>query len=421
MHILEQLGVALGLATLAGVNLYLTVFLAGLAVRFDLLHLAEKHEALAVLGHPLVLVVAGILFFMEFLADKVPWVDSLWDSVHTFIRPVGAVLLGLQALGEMPVYLQVIAALVAGGAALTTHTAKAGTRLAVNHSPEPVSNISLSVAEDAGVAGGVFLTLLHPVVALGVFATLLVILWIILPRLWRMGKTSLWLMWNKLKMPGRTVPIAEPVELRPFMDDTQRDLLRLYANVEESDVQATVRCVSARSKGIKGLLSNLKGTLALVRRSDHVFFCANKGFRVRLFRVPLSGATVRVDSRFLSENLIVEHPTAKAVFRFHRGQGDIAQSVCLHLTALMKEASQPVTPISVRTPEEAKPQLSPTPSAAEAPSMSAAAGLEPEPTAAKDEVTPMPAVAMVEIKKDAEEESLEEKPQARPNPLPAAG
>ena len=143
MQLLEQLGVALGLASLAGVNLYLTVLLAGAMVRYDILHLAQQYQHLEVFGHPIVLTVAGMLFAMEFFADKIPWVDSLWDSVHTVIRPVGGTLLGLQAMGQMDPWMQVVAGLIAGSAALTTHSAKAGTRLLINHSPEPVSNISM--------------------------------------------------------------------------------------------------------------------------------------------------------------------------------------------------------------------------------------------------------------------------------------
>lgn len=191
MEILEQLGLALGLASLAGVNLYLTVLLAGTLVHFNLLHLADKYADLAALGHPWVIGVAGGMFLVEFFADKVPWVDSLWDSVHTFIRPVGGTLLALQAVGEMPPHVQVVAGLLAGGAALTTHTAKAGTRLLVNHSPEPVSNVALSVGEDAAVVGGSFLVLLLPVVAFFATVVLLVVLWLILPRLWRLLRGSL--------------------------------------------------------------------------------------------------------------------------------------------------------------------------------------------------------------------------------------
>ena len=185
MHILEELGLALGLASLAGLNLYLTVLLTGLMVRFDALHLAAKYESLAVLGHDWVLITAGALYVIEFVADKVPWLDSLWDSIHTLVRPIGGTLLAMQALGDMPPHVEVIGALLAGGAALTTHSAKAGTRLLANHSPEPASNIVLSLAEDIIVAAGTLVMALKPIIALCVFTAALIVLWLVLPRMWR--------------------------------------------------------------------------------------------------------------------------------------------------------------------------------------------------------------------------------------------
>jgi len=190
MQILEQLGLALGLASLAGLNLYLTVFLTGLLVRFDALHLAAKYQSLEVLGHDWVLIAAGVLYAIEFFADKVPWLDSLWDSVHTLIRPVGGTILAMQALGEMPPHLEVIGALLAGGAALTTHSAKAGARLLANHSPEPASNIVLSIAEDITVVAGTLVMLMKPVLALCLFSAALIILWLVLPRMFRVLRRS---------------------------------------------------------------------------------------------------------------------------------------------------------------------------------------------------------------------------------------
>lgn len=190
MQILEQLGLGLGLASLAGLNLYLTVFLTGMLVRFDVLHLAAKYQTLEVLGHDWVLIAAGVLYVVEFFADKVPWLDSLWDSVHTFIRPVGGTILAMQALGEMPAHMEVVGALLAGGAALTTHSAKAGTRLLANHSPEPASNIALSITEDILVAAGTLIMVLKPVIALCLFTAVLIVLWLLLPRLWRVLRRS---------------------------------------------------------------------------------------------------------------------------------------------------------------------------------------------------------------------------------------
>ena len=130
-----MLGVALGLATLAGVNLYLTVFVTGLAVNQHWITLSQQYEPLQVLAHPAIITIAGILYFIEFLADKIPWIDSAWDSVHTVIRPIGGALLAVQVLGQSSPTLDVIIMLLAGGTSLIAHTSKASTRLVANTSP----------------------------------------------------------------------------------------------------------------------------------------------------------------------------------------------------------------------------------------------------------------------------------------------
>lgn len=361
MHILEQLGVALGLATLAGVNLYLTVLITGLAVRFDLLNLASQYQQFDVLGHPVVLAVSGVLFCMEFFADKIPWVDSMWDSVHTFIRPVGGVLLGLTALGDMPIYLQVVAALVAGGAALTTHGAKAGTRLLVNHSPEPVTNATLSVTEDVAVVGGTALALLHPVIGLVVFATVLIVIWMVFPRLWRGIRATWWLMWNKLKMPGKRQPLTEPVELQRWTGEELRDLLKVQAGLEESELLSTARCLSGKSRGVRGLSANLDGVLILTTRQDKLYFAASKGLSDRVFRLSLTGSSVLVESRFLSENLILHTRNVRAVFRFPRGQSAIVETLALRLNEMIA-VSRAAEPEPFQDPEPVVLQAAPLPS-----------------------------------------------------------
>lgn len=376
MSILEQLGVALGLASLAGLNLYLTVLLTGLAVRFDLLQLADKYQSLEVLSHPAILAVAALLFVMEFLADKVPWLDTLWDSVHTFIRPIGGTLLGLQALGDMPTYMEVIAGLIAGGAALTTHGVKAGSRLLVNHSPEPVSNVTLSVTEDAALAGGLVLTLLHPVVGLIVFTGVLLICWLLLPGIWRGTKATLRLAWHKLQMPGRTQPLTEPVILPRRMNDLLKDILLYRGQISDKEVTATVPCLTGKSKGVRGMSPNLSGIMVLTNDGKYLYFMASKGLRDRLFRVPLSESTITTESRFLSENLLIEMPGMKAIFRFPRGEGDIAQTIALQLnetkgkttpesteispvtSGLLSEKSEPEQPSFTPLSEKTEPQQS---------------------------------------------------------------
>jgi hypothetical protein len=160
-------GAALGLAVASGLSLYGAVFVTGVAIRLGWIHLAPAWASLGVLADPVVLGVSGVLFAVEFLADKIPVVDSLWDAAHTVIRPVGGALLASRALGELSPPAEVLALLLLGGATLATHAAKATTRLAVNASPEPVSNVLLSLAENGLVAGAVWMALAHPLLALG--------------------------------------------------------------------------------------------------------------------------------------------------------------------------------------------------------------------------------------------------------------
>ncbi len=190
--ILEQLGIALGLASLAGLNLYLTTFVVGLAVRFDWIHLASKYESMDVLGHPWVLGVSGGLMLIEFFADKVPWLDSAWDAVHSLIRPAGGIFLGLAAMGNLDPVATVIAGLLAGTAALSTHGTKSGVRAFLNLSPEPVSNTTASVAEDGMVLGGLGLIALAPAVAFFVF--LLVVIFCAAAAIWLWRRAAnIWL------------------------------------------------------------------------------------------------------------------------------------------------------------------------------------------------------------------------------------
>ena len=202
MEKLDLLAVALGLATLAGVNLYLTVFATGLAIHFQWITLGPQYQSLEVLGNPWIISIAGVLYLLEFFADKIPWVDSIWDAVHTVIRPIGGALLAIQVLGHPSPAFTVIVALLAGGTSLLTHTAKAATRLASNTSPEPISNIGLSLGEDAAVLGG--LTLMHfaPLLALIVFLIAIGVFFYFARRILRSIKNKIGIPRKKLGEPA---------------------------------------------------------------------------------------------------------------------------------------------------------------------------------------------------------------------------
>jgi uncharacterized membrane protein len=172
MDLLGTWGVAMGAAWLSGVKLYVSVLTLGLLQHFGF---ASLPGDLRILGEWWVIAIAGLLCLVEFVADKIPALDSAWDAVHTFIRvPAGAVL-AATAFAHFDSRVRLLAFLLGGGIALTAHGTKAATRLAVNASPEPFSNIALSVLEDAGSVGLSLLAAFHPVVTLAIVAVLMVI------------------------------------------------------------------------------------------------------------------------------------------------------------------------------------------------------------------------------------------------------
>ena len=163
MGALQTLGFILGASFASGLNLYATVAVLGLLHRFEVIQLPP---ALQVLAHPVVLGLAIALYVIEFVADKVPYVDNVWDVVHTFIRPPAAAVLAYTALGDVPEVWKLSAALLAGTIALTSHGTKASTRAAVNASPEPFSNWFLSLAEDGLAVTLVLIAATHPLLTL---------------------------------------------------------------------------------------------------------------------------------------------------------------------------------------------------------------------------------------------------------------
>ena len=166
---MEIIGIAGSVSLLSGWRLYLTIFATGLAMRSGMLPLPEHLAALDALANPWVMGVAGVAALAEFFADKVMWLDSVWDSVHTFVRPVGGALLALAVVDPGDPVTQVIAFILGGGGALLAHGGKAGARAVANTSPEPVSNIAMSTTEDVATVGLLYLVYEYPLAA-GVIA-----------------------------------------------------------------------------------------------------------------------------------------------------------------------------------------------------------------------------------------------------------
>ena len=188
MNPLETLSLVLGAGFSSGLNLYATVATLGLLQRFGVIQLPEH---LRILAHPVVLGIAVVLYLLEFLADKVPYIDSIWQAVHTFIRPPAAALLAFGATAAAPDAWRWGAALLAGGIALTSHGTKASARAAVNMSPEPFSNWALSLGEDVLAVWLIWFATAHPTAAIIVVGVLFGVSLFLLFHLFRFLRRTL--------------------------------------------------------------------------------------------------------------------------------------------------------------------------------------------------------------------------------------
>lgn len=179
---LATLGRTMGFSLAAGVNLYATVAILGLASRYGWVQLPEQFH---VFDNPWIIGAAGVLYAIEFVADKIPWVDSIWDSVHTLIRPIGGAVIAVASLGDASPTLTGLIALVGGFVAASGHATKAGTRIAANTTPEPFSNWFLSLAEDVFVIGLSFISLKYPVIALVVSLAIVIVIVLAARSIWK--------------------------------------------------------------------------------------------------------------------------------------------------------------------------------------------------------------------------------------------
>jgi hypothetical protein len=180
--LIQTIALTMGVAWASGINLYAAVGMLGLG---SALGYIELPPTLEVVQDPLVILAAGFMYCVQFLADKTPGVDTGWDALHTFIRiPAGAAL-AAGAVGDVTPALAIAAGLVGGGVTAATHATKAGSRVLINTSPEPFSNWAASFTEDLAVFAGLWAALQHPVLFLLVFVLFLLLLCWLLPKLWR--------------------------------------------------------------------------------------------------------------------------------------------------------------------------------------------------------------------------------------------
>jgi hypothetical protein len=188
MDSISNLALASGLSWASGLRLYATVFVVGILAKFGYIHLPET---LAILSNPMVIGLAGVMSTIEFLADKIPYIDSAWDGIHTFIRIPAGALLAMGAINTSDPMIATLTALLGGSLTGMTHATKAGSRALINTSPEPVTNIAASFGEEGALVTGGWLVFAHPAVFIGLLCGFIVLMFWLLPKLWRNIKTTL--------------------------------------------------------------------------------------------------------------------------------------------------------------------------------------------------------------------------------------
>ncbi|MCS7064432.1 MAG: DUF4126 domain-containing protein [Methylacidiphilales bacterium] len=321
MESLELLAATLGLSALSGISLYLTVFLTGLLLSQGWITLSPGLEALEVLSNPLIITVAGVLYFIEFFADKVPWVDSLWDVLHSAIRPLGAVIISLAALGDLHPVAQILAVLICGGVATVTHLTKATGRLLTNIVPEPVSKIAVSVGEDVMVAGGTILALTHPLLLFLILILVMTgIVWFA-PRLIRMGRAYLTFVFNKLSARDDLQP--KPLD-KNYPPAVWERIVQEFGPGAEIDWALRVFTGKGTVCG-----ANHPGYIVGLRSPEFLFLWVPAQAKSKISAIPLEGLEFRVQRAFLFDEIQVLSRAEGSASVYRVRKGDYPQLVML--------------------------------------------------------------------------------------------
>lgn len=181
-ELIETISLGMGTSWASGINLYATLLVLGLSSANGLIDLPQGLE---VLSNPMIIGASGLMYILEFVADKIPGVDTAWDGLHTFVRIPAGAMLAAAAMGEVAPGMEIAAGILGGTIATSTHAAKAGSRVIINTSPEPVSNWAASLSEDLLVLSGIWAALNYPLFFLATFAVFIVVLIWLLPKLWQ--------------------------------------------------------------------------------------------------------------------------------------------------------------------------------------------------------------------------------------------
>jgi hypothetical protein len=237
------------LAVSSGINLYGTILIVGLSIRYGLV--TDVPQVFHILASPPVIIAAAVFYLLEFFADKVQFIDQIWDLIHTFVRPLGAAIIAFTAVGEVDPSMALIAAMISAGAALVSHSGKAGGRVVLNTaSPaENISNIGISLAEDVLVGILAVLALKYPAIAAILAAIILLLIVIFIPRLVR------WSWYNLVALVARVRGVVSPITQSEDLPANHASLLPHPADI----------ALGCRVQGVKGIQGQ-SGFLALVKQ-----------------------------------------------------------------------------------------------------------------------------------------------------------
>ena len=350
MEIIRLLGSTMGLGLVSGLNLYATVLTLGIGIRFGLITLSPEMSKLEILSSPYILVAAGVIYLIEFFADKIPWVDNIWDAVHTLIRPLGAAIIGATAIGTVEPQTAIIAVLCAG-ISLSGHSAKAGTRLLANHSPEPFSNIALSLVEDVLVVVGTWLSIRHPVVMLALIVVFLIAFAWFAPKAFRLmrveyvatiallkkfyilAKQYVYRFSQQRRVAAAASGVNIPMDIGNSPADGKLSEANLNEDIPESLLhyldnkfqlegnRSSVRCVAG--KGVK----KLRHSVGYLQITDNALvFVTKRFFRLRDHQIDRSSIEdIHFKKRLLLDRLILRTGGKQQQFFFfkdisHRGE-----------------------------------------------------------------------------------------------------
>lgn len=304
MEAINLLGGAMGLSFVSGINLYATILAVGVGMNSGLIKLAPGMESLEVLGHPLILIIAGAMYTAEFFADKVPWVDSAWDTVHTFIRPIGGALIASSAVGQLDPAAELAVMLAGGSIALSTHATKASARLVINQSPEPFTNTAASVVEDVVAFGGAWLSLRHPAVMLVLVVISLIIIGILGPKVLRLLRVELNVLATLIGNLARDTSVGWE-----RLDDKYR--AAVPEGFSPRDTDFCLRAVGGKGTGLR---RNLMGALCM--QDDRLVFLSRSYFRPKCCDLDLTKAEEAwLETKLLLHRLCIQMP--QGLVQFH--------------------------------------------------------------------------------------------------------